>query len=61
MSKRQRNTETPPAALRRQWRRREYLAAERQTQLDLFEDREVQAAEAVEKLKTLRTKPRQAS
>jgi hypothetical protein len=53
---------TPPPKLRAQWRRREYLALERATQLDLFEDREREAAEALEKIKKLRpTKLKQAS
>jgi hypothetical protein len=52
MSQRARK-ETPPADLRRQWRRSQDRKLERQCQLDLFRDRE-EAAEALKKLKELR-------
>ena len=45
--------EARPAALRREWRRRQERALERATQLDLFVDREAEAAQAREKLKEI--------
>jgi hypothetical protein len=43
--------ETDGARLRRQWRKHRVLELERQTQLDLFEDRRSAADTALEELK----------
>jgi hypothetical protein len=45
--------EVSPVALRQRWRRAQYLTLERATQLDLFVDREQEAAEALNKLKLI--------